>query len=473
MATQEPSSGAARQPISPAVRRRLQLQFEQGSKVAAQGNYDYATDMFLACVKGDPGNSIYVQNYLGNLRRKYGNNKKGDKLAAIKMTGTKGALKKASMQKNYAAVIENGVELLQLNPWDTSTLSALAEACEHLDLDKAQLDYLNAALETDITDGEINRLAGRAKARQGLFEDAIVCFTRVLKASPGDIEAKKAIADLTVEKTIKRGGYETAESSQDVRVDAQDADPMGPTVTPEKQFEKAIAKNPADTSNYLKFAEYYAGQNKLEEAEQTLTRALEASGGDVNIRERLEDMQLRRLRDNVGVAEKRFRTEKSEEAKNLYGKFRGELLQRELEIYAARAERYPTNLGFKYEVGTRLKKTGKPREAIPYLQQALGDNRRKGEVLLLLGECFQSLKPLQAKLAMNNYMAAVEAISDMEIDLKKMALYRTGVMALFQKDLERAESYLTTLAGMDFAYSGSSGSVSDLLDKIAKLRDNP
>ncbi|MBX3414111.1 MAG: tetratricopeptide repeat protein [Pirellulales bacterium] len=464
-----PDDDKQRKPMNPAVRRRLQLQFEQGSKVAAQGNFDYATDMFLACVKGDPGNSIYVQNYLGNLRRKYNNNKKGDKFAAVKMTGTKGALKKASMQKNYAAMIENGVELLQLNPWDTSTLKTLAEACEQLELDKAQLDYLNAALEVDISDAEINRLAGRAKARQGMFQDATVCFTRVLKSLPADIEAKKALADLAVLSTIERGRYETAESSQDVRVDAQDAEATGPTVTPEKQFEKAIAKNPADTSNYLKLAEHYAGQNRLEEAEQTLARALEASGGEVNIRERLEDMQLRRLRENVGVAEKRFRSEKTEEAKTLYGKFRGELLQRELEIYAARAERYPTNLGFKYEVGTRLKKVGKPREAIPYLQDVQKDSRRKGEVLLLLGECFQSLKPPQAKLAMNNYVAAVDTISDMDADLKKLALYRTGALALALKDLDRAESYLTTLAGMDFAYKD----VSTLLDKIAELRDNP
>jgi len=454
--------------LDPNKRRRLQLQFEQGSKVAAQGNFDYATDMFFQCVKGDPGNSIYVQNYLGNLRRKYNNNKKGDKLAAIKMTGTKGSLKKATLQKNYPAVIEYGIELLKLNPWDTSTLTTLAEACEQLDLDKAQLDYLNAALEADMSDGEINRLAGRAKARQGLFEDAITCFQRVLKASPADIEAKKAIADLTVEKTIKRGGYETAESSQDVRVDTDSNEAAGPNVTPEKQFEKAIAKNPADTSNYLKLAEYYTSQNKLEDAEKILTRALEASGGDVNIRERLEDMQLRRLREQVGVAQKRYGTEKSEEAKTLYARFRDELLQRELEIYAARAERYPTNLGFRYEVGTRLKKGGKPREAIPYLQQALGDSRRKGEVMLLLGECFQSLKPPQAKLAMTNYAGAVEAISDMDADMKKLALYRAGWLTLQLKDLDRAESYLTTLAGMDFAYKD----VATLLDKIAELRDN-
>ncbi len=58
-----------RQPISPAVRQRLQKQFEAGSKVAATGNYDYATDMFTQCVLADPGNLLYVSNFVGNLQK--------------------------------------------------------------------------------------------------------------------------------------------------------------------------------------------------------------------------------------------------------------------------------------------------------------------------------------------------------------------------------------------------------------------
>ena len=39
------------------------------------------------------------------------------------------------------------------------------------------------------------------------------------KAIPRDEEASRAIANLTVEKTIHRGGYEDAESSTEVMAD--------------------------------------------------------------------------------------------------------------------------------------------------------------------------------------------------------------------------------------------------------------
>ena len=109
-----------RQPISPEKRRRLQQMFEPGSRAAAQGNFDYAADLFIQCVLGDPGNKLYIQSLLGTLQKKYNNNKKGSKLAVISGAGQRGALKKAQMQKDSQGVLKAGLELLKLNPWDVA-----------------------------------------------------------------------------------------------------------------------------------------------------------------------------------------------------------------------------------------------------------------------------------------------------------------------------------------------------------------
>ena len=86
------------------TRRRLQAQFQQGAKMAATGNFDYATEMFTACVVRDPGNLVYVSNFLGNLQKKYNNNKKGAKLACRRIGGPKAAIKKSVMQKHWPPV---------------------------------------------------------------------------------------------------------------------------------------------------------------------------------------------------------------------------------------------------------------------------------------------------------------------------------------------------------------------------------
>ena len=466
MADQAPDA-TGRQPIPPAKRRRLQQMFEHGNRSTGKGDFGYATEMFTQCVTGDPGNLLYVSNFLNNLKLQYNNNKKGHKLASIKGVGAKGSVKKASMQKDWNGVITSGVEMLKLNPWDTSTLVAMAAACQELEFDECQLAYLRMALEVDIKDPEINRLAGRALGRMGKFDEAVTCFNRVMQSKPEDDEARRAIGNLAVEKTIHTAGYEEAGSSTEVMADKQSQhERMGGTrLSPEQQLEKQIAKDPANTSLYLQLAELHNRNERFDKAEEVLNAALEASGGEVNVRERLEDTQLRRQRIAVEVARKKAGDEKTAEAVELYKKMKAELNNLELQIYRNRCERYPTNLQFKYELGLRLQNAKMFNEAIKSYQEARNDPQKKGQVLLALGECFQHIE--QYKLAMSNYEQAIEEISDREEDVKKLALYRAAVLAMGLKDFEKAEKYLTDLAGMEFGYKD----VAERLDKIRHLRD--
>jgi tetratricopeptide (TPR) repeat protein len=466
-----------RQPIPPNIRRRLQQMFEHGCRSAAKGDFGYASEMFTQCVTGDPGNLVYVQNFLGNLRKQYNNNKSGSKLAGIKGMTAKGTVKKCVMQKDYSGVFAAGLEMLKLNPWDPATLAAMADACEKLDYDECQLEYLKGALDADIKDPEINRLQGRAMARQGKYDEAIMCWNRVLAAKPTDDEARRAVHDLQVERTIHKGGYETAESSTEVMADKalqnERLGPGGVKITPEQQLEKQIKRDPSNTSLYLQLADMYSAKEQYKEAEEVLTRALEVSGGEVNVRERLEDTQLRYQRGQIDIAKKRAAEEKTPEAVELYRKMKAELNHLELQVYRNRCERYPTNLGLKFQLGVRLKTAEMYNEAIKAFQEARNDPQRKGEVLLSLGECFQQIK--QYKLALTNYEQAIEEISERDQEMKNLALYRAGWLCLRlaeklpggSAELDKADKYLTELAGRDFGYKD----VAECLDKVRDLRD--
>jgi tetratricopeptide (TPR) repeat protein len=459
---QEPQ---ARTPIPPQVRARLQQLFTRGNQMMAKGEFDYATEMFARCVEADPGNAVYVQSFLANLQKKYNNNKKGAKFASVKGAGAWTALKKANMQKEPKAIFKAGIEILKLNPWDAGALKSMAAACEMLEHDDSQLAYLKAALDADMNDPDVNRVAAKALARVGRFDDAIRCWVRVQKAVPGDQEAAKAIGDLTVEKTISRGGYEGAESSRDVRGGQPEESPVGLQMTPERQLEKAIAKDPSDVANYLKLAELHQGKEQFDEAEKWLAKAVQVSGGDINISERLENLQLLRMREQLAVAEKKARAEQSKEAIELWQSMKTELNNREMEVFRKRVERNPAHTGYKFELASRLHRAGMYKEAIPLFQQAQGDLTRQGEIRLLLGECFQQIK--QFNLAMTNYEGAIETISPLEPERKKLALYRAGKLAFYLKDFVKAEKYLTELAGLDFGYKD----VAALLDKLREIRD--
>lgn len=470
MATDTPSTG--RQPIPPAKRKMLQQLFEHGSKVSASGNFDYAADSFTKCINGDPANMLYAQSFLANLQKKYNNNKTGAKLAGMWATKAKTGVKAAKAKKDWTGVIASGLEVLKYNPWDTGALADMAGACEQLQFDECQIVYLKGALEADIKEPEINRLLGRALAKQGQFDQAIACFMRVQQAKPNDEEARRAIANLQCEKTIHKGGYEDAETSTQVMADKQSqAERQGAgglRVSPEQALEKKIAKDPANMSFYLELADLHLKDDCFNEAEQVLERALQASGGgNIEIRENLEDVQIRHARHQVAIARKRAEAEKTDEAVGLYQQMQTELNSKELEIYRARCERHPANIGYRYELGVRLERAKNFQEAIKVLQEARGDQKRKGMVLLHLGICFESIK--QPKLALANYEASLEFLAEREPDNHKLVLYRAGVVAMDRlKDYEKAEKHLTAVAGLDFGYKD----VSDRLDKLHKIRED-
>ncbi|HWB00533.1 MAG TPA: tetratricopeptide repeat protein [Pirellulales bacterium] len=460
------SKGSGKEPLSPAKRSRLQKFFEQGSKVAASGQFDYATEMYTQCVSGDPGNPLYVRSFLANLQKKYNNNKKGSAMAGLKTAGTKGSIKKSVMQKNWLAVITTGLEVLKVNPWDAGALIDIANACEQLEFDECQLEYLKMAFEADNNDVNTNRVYARALGRLGHFDEALNAWQRVKNVKPTDEEATRSMSNLSVEKTIRKGGYEEATSTKDVRASKFAADDEDTRLSPEERLLRAIDKEPAATAPYIELNDLYQRDERFDKAEEILTRALEASGGDVLIRERLEDVQLRRAKQQLLVAEKKAREERTEEAIGLYKRIASELNSTEIKVYSSRCDRYPTNIGYKYELAVRLKRSKKFNEAIKLFQECRSDLKRKGHVYFFLGECFAQLK--QYKLALTNFELAAKEIPEREMDERKEATYLAGKLAIYLKDYETAEKHFSNLASLDFGFKD----VAQWLDKLHKFREN-
>jgi tetratricopeptide (TPR) repeat protein len=235
----------------------------------------------------------------------------------------------------------------------------------------------------------------------------------------------------------------------------------------EKLLLTKLQASPADIENYLELATLFSSQHRLREAEQMLAKALAVSGGgDLRVRERLEDTQLQRVHQQVDVAQRRAAEENSPEAIELAKRMTVQANQVELEVYAARSAREPRNMLLQYELGLRAKRAGKFREAIQAFQAARDETRQKAAVQLHLGECFQHIR--QFKLALTSYEAAVAAADFAEPDVRTLALYRAGVLAGEMGDVDRSERYLTQLAAIDFGYRD----VADRLDKLAALRDS-
>lgn len=453
------------QPLSPAKRKVLQTQFEQGSKLVSKGDFDYANGMFTYCVAGDPGNLIYTKNFLENLLRKYNNNKKGGKLAGMWGAKAKSSMSKCRRKKDWPGVVKAGLDYLKLNPWAGSVLTEIAAALAELGYDDCRLEYLKVALSANPTDVELNKQAALAFEDVADFDNAIRCWERIAQQRPTDDEARRTINHLTVQKTIHKGNYEEAESSRDTQLNRKTAG-QGPDddATPEVKLRREIRRKPEEVTNYIALSDHYWKLEDFDNAEKVMQEGVEATGS-IRAREYLEDVQLNRARRALALTQKKAAQDKTEKAVDLFKRMKVELNNRELEIYGGRCERYPGNFLLKYEFGLRLRLAGKFREAISQLQEARNEPKRVAHANLELGFCFYKLNRFD--LALTSFDAAVKSSGQWHVDVKKQALYNAGRLARDMKDYDAAVNYFTELAGLEYGYKD----VAELLESSAKLRD--
>jgi len=456
----DPTKSASWSALSQGERSRLLQCYRTGMQAA--GNAQYAIDMFAMCVAGDPGNVVFLQAFLAALRQKHGVKKAGVTLSSLMSAGGRTGLKRLAAAAKWRELIKRGVDVIKGNPADHGCLLAMAEASENLMFIDCQAVYLRFALDAAPADAEVNRHCARFAASQGSFNQAIECWRRIARLKGMAEEAEREIARLSVEKTIAEGQGLIGRGAAPA---AAGADDEGKPTSRRGQLEQAVRNDPADIDSYLELADVLEQEGAIEQAERVLARALAASGNEFKVREHVEDRQLRWSRAKVMLAEKRLEADDTPENRAVVEKLKLAGLRQEIEVLAARVARYPDNLTWKYELALRLKSAGKHPEAIKYFQEALKDVRRKGVISLELGECFQGIK--QYQLAMQNYEAAIEALTDRELELRKRALYRAGVLAAGLRDFDLAQKHLSTVAGLDFGYRD----VSQRLDKLRTARD--
>jgi len=457
------------QAITPHLRRRLHECYEHASQLMKQEsyNFDYAHTMFGECVSRDPGNLVYLEALFENLRRKYNNNKKG----ALLNFGGKGAFKKALAKKAWSEVIRLGPDVLKLNPWNPKPLRGLAEACAALGHTEAELRYLRFALERNTNDVDVNRHCAKSLTRQGYYDQAIACWHRVDEATRGDAEAQKMMSELQIEKTHAGLGKSRAAATPDAEgTDESDAETTKPRreiqLTPRQQMEQALANSPTDVDGYLQLTQFHLDENHLGEALLLLRKGLSATGGDIRIQYRLEDVEILKKKQQVTIAEQQAAKESNEQSQQLVLDLQHDLNRFELDVFAARSARYPQDLEYKFQLGLRLKRVENYVEAVNCFMAAAELPDRRAIAVLELGECLQRQK--QYSKALECYLRGLDQAEKAEKpDLIKLALYRAGLLSAGLKDTLAAIELLTRLVELDPKYKDAAAR----LDKIRQMDD--
>jgi tetratricopeptide (TPR) repeat protein len=470
---------------TPAQRRRLQQRFDQASRTMEQPVYDARRvhDVLAECVAQEPGNASFAAALLRNLRRVP--HIPGE-VSADELAEQRERLAQAAARQDWPEVLKQGIAVLPMASDEVTTLLGLARACQNGGCPESAMLYVTRALEAEPTELEIHRLAARVSARLGDIDGALSHWQHVEHADPRDEEASRMISALTLEK-IRRPPPE-----EDTKDEAAPSIPEGlkrevppekaafvpdetlePHVrerprslvlTPRQQLEKAIADHPEDETLYLELAELHLAEGRLYEAQRTLARAVGISS-ELHVREKLEDVNLLRARQQARLARQHAEEERTVDALEMAEKLENDLQQLEFDTVRVRCERYPDDKSLRFRLGVCWKRRGDFRQALEPLKAGLEVPEHRAAASLEIGEILQRYKQLPKALQCYRQSAQLASLDPQDEDIRRVALYRAGLLATEMKLYDSARLYLEALAKTDSTYKD----VRARLDKLNEI----
>lgn len=462
---------------TPDQRRIAAENFERARQVLATGNFDYAINLLTTCCKLDPGNFLYRQSLRRAQKDKYGDNLRGSRFAFLSTPRTRAKMKGAKSSREYVRVLELGEQILARNPWDLGTQMDMAEAFDALGLLDLAVFTLDQARQKYPKDPTLNRAMARLLEKRGDFQKAIHLWQLVKEAVPTDVEAAHKAKDLAASDTIARGGYQqvadgTKESPIIGRMEQQATDKQDKLTRDATPLLKRIEADPTEPNLYLQLAQVYRRHHQEDRARAVLQQGLGPTGQHFTLqlelmelellpfRKNLEhtEAQLAKLRAKIAAGEDTDEGPTEEELLRARSKLKHEVNSREVEVLRVRADRYPTDLQHRLELGVKLLKTDRIDEAIAELQMARRDEKLKGRAAMYLGAGFR--KRNNWRLAQRNFEEALTALPATDESARKEVLFQLATGSADHGDFPRAIDLGSELANLDFGYKN----IGDLLD---------
>lgn len=442
-------------------------QFERANQVVATGNYDYGIRLYLSCCKLDPANLIYRQALRRTEKAKYNNNQRGHWLAWLTCWPTRARLKRLRMSGQHLQVLEVAEKILVSNPWDVGAQMDLTAAADALGLLDLAIWSAVQAQQNAQKDAHVNRTLARLYEQSGNFKQATALWEIVRKLDPKDGEAMRKVKDLAASETIQRGGYNDVVNSGNTGLPtpaararsgsrdrgSSDKHPiLNERLAREADQARTRLKDDAgNITSYLQLANAYRQAGQIEEAKKVLQEGLHPTGNAFELVAELTDLEIEVFRQNLGQTEEKLaKAPEDAELRRMRAQLRKEINTRELELFRKKADRFPTHMGYRFEIGLRLLRGGQSEEAIRELQAVRADPKYRWQALLYLGHCFKARN--NWRLAQRNYEEALQSLPGNENAQRKELLFTLAQGLAENGELARAIDLGSELANEDYSF---------------------
>lgn len=380
----------------PRVEREL---FDKGLAALERNNLDYALVIFNQILSKEPGFYECRERLRGAQLKKAG----GGGGFLKKMFGTAGSspvLAKAQilLRTNPTEAMKAAEEILNSDPNNVLAHKTLAEAALKLDFPKTAVLSLEIARKNSPKDQDIALRLAEALVVLGNVQRAMTIYEELKRLNPHDTELDMTIKNLTAHVTMEEGGYNQIASGntsyRDILKDKAEAVSLEQQNRVEKaediarrliaEYEERLAKEPDNLKVIRDIAELYSQIKEYDLAIEFYNKIASAEGlTDPSLEKAMSDTVTRKYNEQIARLDKT-----TPDYSEKVAKLRTEQQDYLVNDCRRRVEKYPNDLGLRFEMGELYFKAGRIGEAIQEFQRARANPHRKIRATMFLGQCY-------------------------------------------------------------------------------------
>jgi tetratricopeptide (TPR) repeat protein len=365
-----------------------------------------------------------------------------------------------ALRNNPAGALAIAEQILNSDPNSSAGHRLIVQAAQALALPRTGVMSLEILVKNSPKDKSLAiEFANSLVVGGGDTRRAEQVLMELMRSSPNDGELGQALKDLSARKTLDEGGYGALEggkgSYRDILKDKKEAVSLEQEKrvvksedTTERligEYEARLQTEPANLKLVRSLAELYTQKNQFDRALELFNRVKNSDLGG--------DSSLERTMANTVVRRYDFQLEQLDPAAPDYAEQSARIQTEKLNFQVTecqqRADKYPTDLVIRYELGQFYFQAGKITEAIQEFQKAQGNPHKRLGAMGYLAQCYAKRKmyDLAARTLQN-------AIKEKPVfdDEKKDFVYNLGCVLDSMGKKEEAVEQFKLIYEMDIGY---------------------
>jgi tetratricopeptide (TPR) repeat protein len=440
--------------------RELRMLFTKGNEAMQRDNFDYAIDLFSQTLAKDP--AVYeCRKALRTAQMRKAGGGSGFFKRMLSSAGSSPLLAKGHMalSKDPAEALKIAEQILNGEPLSSGAHKLVVEAATALELPKTAVMSLEILAANSPKDRDVAIKFAKALADSGEVGKAEKILADLYRSFPADNDLGQALKDLSARKTLDEGGYDALAdgtgSYRDILKDKNEAvslEQQNRQVKTEdvaerliNEYEERLKTEPKNLKLLRSLAELCTQKKEFDRAISYYDQIKSSEvGGDASLDRNIADTVVRKFDHQISLLDPNAPDYADNAAK----------LQAEKQAYQLaecqkRAERFPTELQIRFELGQLYFQAGKIGEAIQEFQKAQGNPHRRIASLNFLAQCFAKRRMFDSAIRTLQNALKEKQIFD---DEKKDLVYNLGCVLESMGKKDEAIKQFEVIYEVDIGY---------------------